>query len=40
MEAEGKGHIVMDPTLLTPRHLVERRVPGTFLPKGDKMEVG
>ena len=40
VEAEGKGLILMDPTLLTPRHLVERRVPGTFLPKGDKMEVG
>ena len=39
VEAEGKGLIVMDPTLLTPRHLVERRVPGTFLPQGDKIEV-
>ena len=39
VEAEGKVLMVMDPTLLTPRHLVERRVPGTFLPKGDKKEV-
>ena len=39
VEAEGKGLIMMDPTLLTPRHLVERRVPGTFLPQGDKKEV-
>ena len=39
VEAESKVPIVMDPALLTPRHLVERRVPGTFLPKFDKPEV-
>ena len=34
----GAGGLTLDPCLLTPRHLVDRRVPGTFLPMGQKLE--